>query len=190
MPSPLIMRLIDEEFRPPARVLVVGCGRGWEVEALAQRGFDVTGLDIAPAALDLVTIRLGQRPNISLQVGSVLNMPPSMLGAYDIIVEHTCFCAIDPLRWSDYAYSVASILVPRGYFVGAFLSFENVEYAGPPFGTNIETVHSLFVEYFEIRRLGKAPEPFPPLSVSIPPHIFRVSQLEAIFAKHRIGCGF
>jgi len=187
MPSPLVMRLVDQEFRPPARVLIVGCGRGWEVEALAQRGFDVMGLDIAPAALDLVTMRVGQRTNLSLQVGDVLNMPPSMLGTYDILVEHTCFCTINPSLWSAYANSVASVLAPGGHFVGAFLSFENNKYGGPPFGTDLETVRWLFAEHFVIRRLRRAPESFPPLTVPTPPHVFRVPQLEAVFVKHSKG---
>ena len=35
----------------PCRILVPGCGSGYEVAALAQAGFDVTGLDYAPVAI-------------------------------------------------------------------------------------------------------------------------------------------
>ena len=33
---------------PPARILDMGCGSGWTSAFLAQRGFDVLGVDIAP----------------------------------------------------------------------------------------------------------------------------------------------
>ena len=42
------------------RVLVPGCGGGYEVVALARAGFDVTALDYAPAAISLTRERLAQ----------------------------------------------------------------------------------------------------------------------------------
>jgi 2-polyprenyl-3-methyl-5-hydroxy-6-metoxy-1,4-benzoquinol methylase len=36
----------------PRRVLDVGCGEGWLCRALAAEGFDVTGVDVAPALVE------------------------------------------------------------------------------------------------------------------------------------------
>jgi SAM-dependent methyltransferase len=36
----------------PCRILVPGCGSGHEVAVLTAAGFEVTGLDYAPAAID------------------------------------------------------------------------------------------------------------------------------------------
>ena len=186
-PSPLLTRVLDELFRPPARVMVVGFGRGWEVEALLQRGFEVTGLDIAPAALDLVARRIGKSSRVSLQVGDILDVSESLHGSYDMVVEHTCLCSIPPSRWVDYVASVASLLVPGGNFVAAFLCFDHRESDGPPFGAESDTIRDLFCSQFEIHRLADAPECFPPADVPVPPEVYRVAQLEAVFEKRPLS---
>jgi 2-polyprenyl-3-methyl-5-hydroxy-6-metoxy-1,4-benzoquinol methylase len=38
---------------PPARVLDCGCGTGWLTWILARSGYSATGIDVAPAAIDL-----------------------------------------------------------------------------------------------------------------------------------------
>lgn len=51
-PSSRGERVIDRRIRlalrwvKPCRVLVLGCGRGYEVEALEREGFDATGIDV------------------------------------------------------------------------------------------------------------------------------------------------
>jgi SAM-dependent methyltransferase len=44
------------------RVLVPGCGSGYEVESLARLGFTVTGLDYAPAAIARAQARVDALP--------------------------------------------------------------------------------------------------------------------------------
>lgn len=183
--SPLLIRVVDELFCPPAKIIVPGCGQGWEIDALLQRGFDVTGFDIAPAALELVSGRLGKTQNLSLQTGDILNIPGSLRCQYDMLIEHTCFCSISPTKWDDYVTSVAALLVPGGKFVGAFLNFDNQEADGPPFGIDSDRIRDLFSTRFEIQRLILAPECFPPADVELPPQIYRVAQLEAIFQKRQ-----
>jgi 2-polyprenyl-3-methyl-5-hydroxy-6-metoxy-1,4-benzoquinol methylase len=43
---------------PGARILDVGCGSGWLSEWLARFGYDVTGLDISPALVEISRARL------------------------------------------------------------------------------------------------------------------------------------
>ncbi|MEZ4469768.1 MAG: methyltransferase domain-containing protein [bacterium] len=52
-PSPVVQRLARDLLTPGMRVLVPGCGRGHDVEALARAGLQVTGLDLSPTALAL-----------------------------------------------------------------------------------------------------------------------------------------
>ena len=44
--------VIEVSELPPGRVLDVGCGEGADAVWLAQRGWDVTGLDVSGVALD------------------------------------------------------------------------------------------------------------------------------------------
>lgn len=47
---------------PGARLLDVGCGSGWLCEYFARFGYDVTGIDISPALIELARERLQRVP--------------------------------------------------------------------------------------------------------------------------------
>jgi SAM-dependent methyltransferase len=48
------------------RLLEIGCGTGVFLEVLHRAGFDVTGLDAAPAMLEAARVRLGQAADLHL----------------------------------------------------------------------------------------------------------------------------
>src|SRR4029450_7996132 len=43
----------------PGRVLIPGCGSGYEVQAFHEAGYDVTAIDFSPAAIDQAKRGLG-----------------------------------------------------------------------------------------------------------------------------------
>ncbi|HEV7396364.1 MAG TPA: methyltransferase domain-containing protein, partial [Pyrinomonadaceae bacterium] len=47
---------------PGARILDVGCGSGWLCEYFARFGYNVTGIDISPALIEMARERLGKIP--------------------------------------------------------------------------------------------------------------------------------
>lgn len=51
---------------PPVRLLDIGVGSGWTSELFAQRGYEVTGLDISPDMIELSKRR--SHPNLTFQV--------------------------------------------------------------------------------------------------------------------------
>ena len=59
-------------------------------------------------------------------------------GSLSGIVEHTCFCAIDPARRADYIDTVGSLLAPGGWLLGLFWCHGNP--GGPPWGSDPEAV--------------------------------------------------
>lgn len=173
-PNPVVMRGAAA-LAPASRVVVPGCGRGWEVEALAAAGHRVCALDIAPAALDALGARLiarGLADRVDRQVADILDPPAELHGAFDGWAEHTCFCALDPVHLPAYVESAARLLRPGGQLFGAFLHFDGP--GGPPFGTDPATVRALFAPRFEIEHLAPAPEPFEAAGVP---------QLEARFRR-------
>ena len=55
--SPQLMDWLNSGSLQPCKILIPGCGSGWEVIELAKREFDITALDYTPAA---VAIKIGR----------------------------------------------------------------------------------------------------------------------------------
>ena len=56
--------------------------------------------------------------------------PASLQG----VVEHTCFCAIEPQQRPAYLQTVAELLVPGGWLLGLFWCHGRPD--GPPYGSD------------------------------------------------------
>ncbi len=113
----------------PGRVLVPGCGSGYDAEALADAGWTVTALDFAASAQNLVETKLGDRGAFVL--GDLFEYQPT--NPFDLVFDHTCFCAIDPERRPEYGNAAARWLKPNGRFVSiVFPMGKPVELGGPP----------------------------------------------------------
>jgi SAM-dependent methyltransferase len=131
------------------RILVPGCGAGHDVRALARQGLAVTGLDIAPLALEQAW-RHGCVAGETYVPGDFLRPPPGLRGSFDGIFEHTCFCAIDPARRADYVEAAASLLRPGGRLWAVFFVNPDHDGGGPPFGCPREELDSLFGGRFRL----------------------------------------
>jgi SAM-dependent methyltransferase len=71
------------------KAAVVGCGLGDDAEELSRRGFEVTGFDLAPTAIQWCKKRFPQS-KVDYQVADLLLMPPKWQRAFDFVVEaHT-----------------------------------------------------------------------------------------------------
>ena len=131
------------------RVLVPGCGTGHDAHALAARGFDVTGLDISPLALEAAKSGPG---NVEYILGSLFELSPDFESAFDGVFEHTCFCAIDPGHRADYVRAVVSALKPGGRFLAVFFLDPGNDGYGPPFGCTRGEIETLFRPFFRVMR--------------------------------------
>lgn len=60
------------------------------------------------------------------------------LGAHSLsgVVEHTCFCAIDPSQRDHYRSTVDRLLEPGGWLLGVFFCHDRP--GGPPYGSDAE----------------------------------------------------
>ena len=129
------------------RVLTPGCGRGHEALFLAQEGFEVTAVDFAPSAVAYLKARAEGLPIRALE-RDLFSIDKDMAGCFDLVVEHTCFCAI-PLEMRDaYAEVIARVLAGGGRIIGLFYETEKED--GPPFRTTDEDVRRHFSGHFEI----------------------------------------
>ena len=157
-PAPgLIDWLKKQTLEPETRVLVPGCGRGHDSNAWAQAGFETTGLDLSNLAVTEARELYQSQPSLAFFPGDFLDDSPEQ--AFDLVFEHTLFCAIDPARRDEYAKALDRWLKPGGLFL-AIHFFIPKEQDGPPFGTGLEEVNSLFSPFMnQIEQW--TPRPFP-----------------------------
>jgi SAM-dependent methyltransferase len=150
------------------RVLVPGCGFGYDVAAIARvpAVSEAVGLDIAASAVAGAKERLAGVGRARVIEGDLFARPQEAAGGFDWVWEHTCFCAIDPSRRNDYVDAVAGWLRPGGQLLGVFYlrpwdTEEENRTSGPPFGCTAEELDRRFAPRFEIVRAWDPPATYP-----------------------------
>jgi len=136
------------------RTLVVGCGRGHEARLLAQAGALVTAVDFAPAAIAEAR-RLAEREQLRVTFLErdlfLLSNEPQLLQGFELVVEHCCFCAIDPARREEYVRVMAALMAPGAQLVGLFYCHGRA--GGPPFSVGEDELPRLFAPAFALESL-------------------------------------
>ena len=157
-PAPPLLEWLDAPgHRFDGEVLVPGCGYGHDVRAIAVTGQAerVVGLDIAPAAL-AATRRRPRAGNETYVEADLFDLPPEWCARFDWVFEHTCFCAIDPVRRPDYVRAVAGALRPGGRLLAIFYLNPWKEGeptppgGGPPFPVSTGELDTLFAGHFAL----------------------------------------
>jgi SAM-dependent methyltransferase len=155
--SPSIKAYIDQLSDKNLRILIPGCGNAHEAEYLLNCGFtNITLIDIAPLLVENLQTKFKGNPNIKVLLGDFFQHQ----NEYDLILEQTFFCALNPALRADYAIKMNELLSLQGKLVGLLFATE-FEKAGPPFGGNMEEYQSLFSKKFEIQTLQSCYNSFP-----------------------------
>jgi SAM-dependent methyltransferase len=109
----------------PACVLEIGCSNGTVLQALHERGVEVSGLDISPSAAALADPSIRDR----IQVGDLLTA--ELPATYDVVYGLDVFEHLNPNRLAVYLDRVRALTDPGGFV------FTNLPAFGedPEFGT-------------------------------------------------------
>lgn len=134
-------------------ILIPGAGNAYEAEYLFEQGFKNSYLcDLAKVPLKNFQKRCpGFDPNHLLHQ----NFFDLEENKYDLIVEQTFFCAIDPLLRKDYAEKVFRLLKPGGKLVGVLFN-DTFSSAGPPFGGSADEYRAYFKDLFQFKTFETA----------------------------------
>jgi len=125
------------------RVLIPGCGRGYEVVQLAKLGFDVTGLDIAPTAIaDLDALLKSNAVHAETVCGDLFAYQSNQ--PFDVIYEQTCLCALPLEKREAYEEKLFEWLKIDGYLLLSMM--QTGEKSGPPFHCDWSDMRDLFPE--------------------------------------------
>ncbi len=148
-PSPPLTALLDRIQDRATRILIPGAGTAYEAVYLHQRGFSqVYVCDWAEAAFEHLLENAPDFPRHHLLCGDFFEMT----GQYDLMLEQTFFCAIDPSARPRYVEQVHALLVPGGKLAGLLFATP-FETPGPPFGGTESEYRALFEARFHIKEM-------------------------------------
>jgi len=134
----------------PCRILVPGCGSGYEVVELAMAGFEVTGLDYSDGAIARAHRNLQDSGvDATLVQADALAWTPAR--PFDAVYEQTCLCALYPDHWIRYADQLHRWVAPGGALYALFVQLRREDAAdgfvqGPPYHCDINAMRALLPE--------------------------------------------
>ena len=144
---------IDQLTNKNLKILVPGAGNGYEVQYLVQQGFrNVYVIDIAKKPLQNIKENIPQFPAHQFLEGDFFDLEHLN---FDLILEQSFFCAIDPTLRKNYVEKMYGLLKEGGKLAGLFFDFPLTD-QGPPFGGHKKEYDALFREYFKIHTLERA----------------------------------
>jgi SAM-dependent methyltransferase len=130
-------------------ILIPGCGNSYETHYLLEMGFtNITLIDISPTLTNELRNKFKNNKSVKIMCEDFFGHNDQ----YDLVVEQTFFCAINPTLREKYCVKTKQLLSKNGKLAG--LLFDIVfEKAGPPFGGSKEEYTLLFSKYFNIKTI-------------------------------------
>ena len=104
-PSPDLVALVEAGRLQPCRAIDIGCGTGATSIYLASRGFDVTGVDFAPSAIDRARAAAAAAKVTATFMVDDITTPRSDIDGFELLVDHGTF---DDLTHGDRSSYVAT----------------------------------------------------------------------------------
>lgn len=145
---PEIVALADD--LTPGRALDLGCGTGTSSLFLASRGWQVTGIDFVPIAIQRARQNARERAlNVDFRVGDVCHLP-ELRDPYDLAVDVGCFHSLRLDQRPAYAATLARLT--RSGATYALYDFGPRLLNGQLMGVTPEDVRQIFAAHFVVEK--------------------------------------
>jgi hypothetical protein len=157
MISPPLKAYFDQLKNKELKILIPGGGNSYEAEYLFKNGFkNVFVVDLSAIALENIKRRVPSFPKSQLIHTNFFDLDQT----FDVVIEQTFFCAIQPKLRQEYAAKMNAILNSKGKLTGLlFDAVLNDEH--PPFGGSKEEYVKCFQPYFEINKMDPCYNSYP-----------------------------
>ncbi len=105
------------EEHPTGSALDLGCGTGTNAITMAQRGWNVTGVDFASKAIYSAR-RKAARSGVQAQfLTQDVTKLDNLQKTFDLILDIGCYHSLDPQRQREYQNNLDRLLKPGGHFL-------------------------------------------------------------------------
>jgi len=144
-----IITYINQIADTNIKILIPGAGNAYEATYCYTQGFkNVFVLDWSKIAINNFKNSTPGFPEDQIFCQDFFEHD----GQYDLIIEQTFFCALEPGLREKYVEKMNQLLIPGGRLAGLLFN-KTFEKEGPPFGAQKETYIKLFEPFFSIKIL-------------------------------------
>lgn len=147
-PAKALKEMLPKLKLPKSRILVLGGGEGHDASLFAEAGHLVTVVDFSKVAIVKGRERYKNLSNLNFVLENIFNLDTTWNHSYDLVVEHTCFCAIPPSQRKQLVDIYARVLHDQGQLMGVF--FAMLKRAGPPYGSSELEIKNHLDKKFQI----------------------------------------
>ena len=160
-----LVELIEKGRIKPCKAIDLGCGTGNYALYLAERGFEMTGVDSSPSAIQIAKDNAKKR-NLECDFleMDVLGDFGKIQGTFDFVYDWLLLHHIYPKKRKAYCKNVNKILNPCGKYLSVCFSEEDRHFGGSgkyretSLGTTLyfsseKELRNLFVPFFQIEEL-------------------------------------
>lgn len=156
--SPALVYYFQQYTVPNQRILIPGAGRAHEAIWLHKAGYrDVTVCDLTEEAFGHLRAECPDFPASNMIVCDFFLLK----GSYDVMIEQTFFCALDPVLRRDYVEKSAELLVEGGELAGLLFATPFTT-EGPPFGGTRDEYLNLMSSRFDVLEMAITDKSIPP----------------------------
>lgn len=145
--NPALGAVLPQLKLSKSRVLVLGCGSGHDAAFFARHGHIVTAVDFSPEAIHRARQKYGHMENLKFIQSDAFALPTTMNGQFDVVFEHTFYCAISPERRNEVMALWKRMLHAQGHLLGIFFAMEKRR--GPAFGGSEWEVRERLKKHFQ-----------------------------------------
>lgn len=112
-----LVHLVEEGQLRPGRAVDLGCGEGDNAIFMAQRGFDVTAVDFAPAAIAKAKTKARQAGAAVHFLVDDLTNPRHLQGTFDVLVDYGTFDDLSARERKAYLRHIIPLARPGATFL-------------------------------------------------------------------------
>lgn len=138
---------------PKSRILVLGAGEGHDAALFAEAGHVVTAVDFSRDAIERGRNKYSHLEQLHFFESNIFNLPADWNQSFDLVIEHTCYCAIPPEQRNELIKVYRRVLHEEGKLMGVFFTME--KRSGPPFGATEWEIRKRTQDHFQYLFWGR-----------------------------------
>jgi SAM-dependent methyltransferase len=166
-PPEALVRLVESGKVTPCRAIDLGCGAGNYAIWLAGKGFDVTGIDLAPTAIRIAREKAAKKgARCDFIVADVLGDLRDVKGTFDFAYDWEVLHHIFPVDREKYVSNVYRLLNRGGKYLSVCFNEDDPQFGGQGmyrktrlgtelYFSSVDELKTLFAHRFRILEIKK-----------------------------------